>query len=187
MKPARYIFLNRGLEMSAGKCAAQAAHAETLALNDFFVEKYEHDATWITQQEILWDKWFGDGHYAKYVMTASDATQMFTIKHYLEERGFKCYMVVDEGHTEDTYFVPTAMAVELVNKDDERITSIFDEFRMYRDKERPDPTRPEEDGPTFVDKLHDAIDDPFTRSIWVFIVTLTVLSGLANIIQEIVS
>lgn len=186
MKPARYIFLNRGLGMSAGKCAAQAAHAETLAAHDYFMQHYDHDLTWTENQEALYAKWYGDGHYAKYVMTASDATQMFTIKHYLEERGFKCYMVVDEGHTEDTYFVPTALAVELVDKDDERITSIFGEFRMYRDK-RPDPTQSEDDRSTFIDVLHETIDDPFSGSILVFIIAITILSGLYNIIEKVVS
>lgn len=134
MKPARYIFLNKGLGMSAGKCAAQAAHAETLAMNDLHNKKYNHPQPWVMQQEQLWEKWFGDGHYAKYVMEVTDATQMFTIKHYLEERGFSCYLVVDEGHTENTYFVPTAMAVELIDKDDERSASIFGEFRKYKEK-----------------------------------------------------
>lgn len=136
MKPARYIFLNQGLGMSSGKCAAQAAHAETLAMQNYAWNKATVSGEWIERQRALWDKWFGDGHYAKYVMKAEDATQMFTIKHYLEARGFKCYLVIDEGHTEGTYFVPTAMAVELVDKDDERTASIFGEFRMYKDPKR---------------------------------------------------
>lgn len=123
--------------MSAGKCAAQAAHAETLALNDFFRRHYDHDITWVENQEMLWDKWFGDGHYAKYVMKANDSTQMYTIERYLRDRGFMTYMVVDEGHTEETYMVPTALAVELVDKDDERTESIFSNFRMYKEKRPP--------------------------------------------------
>lgn len=137
MKPARYIFLNQGLGMSSGKCAAQAAHAETLAVQDLLDGIAKNETTWADAQFKLWDQWFGHGHYAKYVMKATDSTQMFTLKHYLEERGFRCYLVVDEGHTEDTYFVPTAMAVELVDKDDERTASIFGEFRRYKDKPEP--------------------------------------------------
>lgn len=139
MKPARYIFLNKELEMSAGKCAAQSAHAETLAMQDMMShglsvhELDPVDRVWIDQQSEIFEKWFGDGHYAKYVMEVANATQMFTIKHYLEERGFKCYLVIDEGHTEGTYFVPTAMSVELVDKDDERTSSIFGEFKLYKE------------------------------------------------------
>lgn len=152
MKPARYIFLNQGLAMSAGKCAAQAAHAETLAMHDFHSHServYELDPevkAWLMRQDELYEIWYGDGHYAKYVMKAKDSTQMFTIERYLNDapRLFKTYMVVDEGHTEDTYMVPTALAVELVDKDDERTASIFNTFRMYKEK-RPTAT-PEKKG-----------------------------------------
>lgn len=138
MKPARYIFLNQGLNMSAGKCAAQAAHAEMLAMYDFTVNLYDHDIGWIERQNNLFAKWFGDGHYAKYICSAEDSFQMHTLQHYLEKRGYKCYFVVDEGHTEGTYFVPTAMAIELIDKDDERDASIFGEFRLYKDKKKLD-------------------------------------------------
>jgi peptidyl-tRNA hydrolase len=153
MKPARYIFLNRDLRMSAGKCAAQAAHAETLALNDFFLLRHDHDLVWVQQQEVLWDKWFGDGHYAKYVMKANDAVQMYNIERYLNDRFFETYMVIDEGHTEETYMVPTAMAVELVDKDDERTASIFSQFRMYKEK-RPEPVEAQWGIPWLRRKIH---------------------------------
>lgn len=143
MKPARYIFLNQGLEMSVGKASAQAAHAEMLAMDDFHTRVFDNyrDAEggidiWVEGQMTLYGKWIGEGHYAKYVMRAEDATQMYTIERYLRERDFETYMVIDEGHTEGTYFVPTAMAIELVNKDDERTASIFDEFRRYKDAPR---------------------------------------------------
>ena len=145
MRPARYIFLNRGLNMSGGKCAAQAAHAETLAMADYFgfvvadecgASSTEKEKAWEelqARQGDLINKWLGEGHYAKYVMSAEDSTQMYTFERYLRDRGFKTYMVIDEGHTEGTYFVPTAMAVELVDKDEERTDSIFGEFKLYRD------------------------------------------------------
>lgn len=141
MKPARYIFVNRGLGMSPGKIAAQAAHSETLTIQDLWhhntlldVEMIDHDtAEWVIDQMNLWTIWFGDGHYAKYVMKADDSEQLYTIERYLKERGFKTYLVIDEGHTEGTYMVPTAMSVELVDKDDQRIDSIFSTFRMYKE------------------------------------------------------
>lgn len=136
MKPARYIFLNKGLGMSAGKCAAQAAHAEMLAMNDYmgWDAEFDHNVDWINRQGKLFDQWYGDGHYAKYIMEAADSVQMHTIERYLRDRGFYTYMVIDEGHTEGTYFVPTALAVELVDKDDERTSSIFGEFRLYKEQ-----------------------------------------------------
>jgi len=133
VKPARYIFLNLDLRMSPGKAAAQAAHAEMLATYALFGAEYAENMSWINRQRELWDVWFGWGHYAKYVMKADDATQMYTIQRYLDDRGFRTYMVIDEGHTEGTVFVPTAMAAELVDKDDERTASIFGEFKLYRE------------------------------------------------------
>lgn len=140
MKPARYIFLNQGLGMSPGKLAAQAAHSETLAVRALWEAQFhEHelcsaDRAWLRMQQDLWEIWFGHGHYAKYVMKADDSTMIMTIKYYLEERDFRTYLVIDEGHTEETYMVPTAMAVELVDKEEERTESIFSNFRMYREK-----------------------------------------------------
>jgi peptidyl-tRNA hydrolase len=147
MKPARYIFLNQGLSMSAGKCAAQAAHAEMLAMasyNDYSHHQIDWEPAerpWFERQLSLFTKWFGDGHYAKYVCAAADSLQMYTIKEYLEWRGYKTYLVIDEGHTEGTYFVPTAMAVELIDKDDERDASIFGEFKLYKDRQKPAPQK----------------------------------------------
>jgi len=126
--------------MSPGKIAAQAAHAETLAVQDLWsahARESELDIIereWLKTQQTLWSKWFGEGHYAKYIMVADDGAQLFTIKYYLEERGYRCYLVVDEGHTEGTYMVPTAMSIELIDKDDERSASIFGEFRLYKER-----------------------------------------------------
>lgn len=137
MKPARYIFINRGLGMTPGKIAAQAAHSETLAMEGLY---NSGDLSWAENQWKLFHKWFGDGHYTKYVMLAEDTEQMTTIERYLKERGFKTYLVIDEGHTEGTYMVPTAMSVELVDKDDQRISSIFSSFRTFKEK-RPEPVK----------------------------------------------
>lgn len=143
MKPARYIFVNRGLGMSPGKIAAQAAHAETLAMHEYMTYDSivktppskvadDEERGWIANQVALFSVWFGQGHYSKYVMLAEDTQQMYTIERYLTERNFKTYLVIDEGHTEGTYMVPTAMSVELVDKDDQRVTSIFSTFKTYK-------------------------------------------------------
>lgn len=131
--------------MSPGKIAAQAAHAETLAMTDYLTanainpseEGLQTDIelySWLVGQQELFSKWYGDGHYTKYVMLAEDTEQLNTIETYLnaEPRNFKTYLVIDEGHTEGTYMVPTAMSVELVDKDDQRVTSIFSTFKIYK-------------------------------------------------------
>lgn len=108
-------------------------------MHDYFarmIKIYELDpvdVAWGVKQEELYAKWYGDGHYAKYVMKANDSTQMSTIERYISERGFQTYLVIDEGHTEETWMVPTAMSVELVDKDDERTSECFGNFRMFKE------------------------------------------------------
>jgi peptidyl-tRNA hydrolase len=168
MNPVRYIFLNQGLGMSSGKLAAQAAHAEMLATNDYYNEalriiedcggpggtevatnptlmvrrgrvvEIEADrlGPWLTRQKYLHNEWVDSGHYTKLVLKAQDSTAMHTIKHYLEARGYRTYLVIDEGRTEIDPFSPTALAVELVDKDDEKVGQHFGEFKLYRDKRR---------------------------------------------------
>lgn len=151
--------------MSPGKLAAQAAHAETLAVQDLWnahsreSELCPEERAWLRMQQDLWNIWFGHGHYAKYVMKADDSTMMTTIKHYLEARGFRTYLVIDEGHTEETWMVPTAMAVELVDKDEERTASVFSNFRMYREK------RPLEPLDSRASRFDLAVAGPFRRAL----------------------
>jgi PTH2 family peptidyl-tRNA hydrolase len=118
-----YIFANRDLGMSPGKLAAQASHAA--------VEAYR-----ISKQEML-DAWYVGGHYAKLVMLAEDTEHLRNIKHYLEARGFKTVLIVDEGRTEIAPHSATALGVEVVDKDDEHTAATFGDFRTYREKKPP--------------------------------------------------
>lgn len=135
LNPVQYIFLNRGLGMSTGKAAAQASHAAVLVAEDFYQRQRAE-----VSEDILPDwygryrEWMDSGHYTKLVMMAEDSVQMHTIKHYLEARDIKTYLVIDEGRTENTAFKPTALATEIVDKDDPRTEGIFGEFKLYREK-----------------------------------------------------
>lgn len=146
MNPVRYIFINRGLKMTPGKIAAQAAHAEMLAMEDFF-RRHHNDEARIESGRLvidtddegrLYNEWIGSGHYTKLVMLAEDSEHLHTIERYLRERGYKTYLVIDEGRTEIARHSPTAMAVELVDKDEERVQQHFGEFRTYKEK-KPEP------------------------------------------------
>lgn len=123
MRPAMYTFINRGLGMSPGKLAVQAQHAA--------VEAYR-----ISDQKLL-DAWYVGGHYAKLVMLAEDDVQLLTIKHYLEERGFKTKLIVDEGRTEIKPHSMTALGVEVVDRDDEHTAATFGDFKTYREPKPP--------------------------------------------------
>lgn len=122
MNAVMYIFLNRGLGMSTGKAAAQAAHA---GVQGFQLSKGK-----------LVDAWMSGKHYTKLVMLARDEQHIQTIQDYLADRGFKTEMIIDEGMTEVDPHVKTALAVEIVDKDDAHVTDTFSSFALYRDTVR---------------------------------------------------
>ena len=124
-KPVMYTFLNKGLGMSLGKAAAQASHAA--------VESYR-----ISNLKMI-DQWYEGGHYTKLVMQADDSEQLKTIERYLNERGFKTSLIIDEGRTEIPAFSVTALGVEIVDKSDLHVQASFESFKTYRE----DPPAPQ--------------------------------------------
>ena len=119
-RPVMYIFVNGALGMSPGKLAAQAAHAA--------VEAYR-----ISETNAL-DDWYLGGHYTKLVMKARHADHLMYIQKYLEERGFRSKLIIDEGITEIDPHVPTALGVEVVDKEIAHVAATFSTFELYRDK-----------------------------------------------------
>lgn len=117
-----YIFVNKGLQMSSGKVASQAAHAA--------VEAYR-----VSKPELI-KEWYKGGHYAKLVMQAKNATQLFQIERYIQDRGFKTAMIIDEGLTEIDPHTATALGVEIVDKDDPHTLATFSTFELYKDRAR---------------------------------------------------
>lgn len=128
MNAAMYIFVNRGLGMSAPKIAAQASHAA--------VEAYR------ISKPVMIDAWLSGGHYAKLVMLAEDAEQLSTFERYIGDRGFKTSLIIDEGKTEIKAFSKTALGVEIVDKDDEHVAATFSGFKLYKDLPRIPPPQP---------------------------------------------
>lgn len=118
-RPVMYLFANKGLQMSSGKLAAQVAHAAVEACD-------------ISDKDLI-KRWRLGQHYTKLVMQARDAEHLKTIQKYLEDRGFKSQLVIDEGLTEVDAHVPTALGVEIVDKDDEHTAATFSTFELYRD------------------------------------------------------
>lgn len=105
--------------MSTGKAAAQSAHAavEAFQLSD----------------EDLIREWNRGGHYAKVILDAKDSTAIHTIDRYLRDRGYETAMIIDEGRTEIAPFSPTALGVEIVDKDDPEAKAIFSSFSLFKD------------------------------------------------------
>lgn len=139
MKPALYMFINKGLDMSPGKIAAQAGHAavEAVLLSHPGLPSPPGlmlDGLAVRQQrKELWDAWRLGLHYAKYVLEARDSEHLRDTQTYLEARGFNTALILDEGHTEIDPIQPTALGVALVDKDDEHTSATFSSFKLYRD------------------------------------------------------
>lgn len=118
-RPTVYIFINKSLNMSVGKVAAQTAHA--MAKVPLLASK----AHWLSapQQTVL-------------VMEARDETHMRNIGDYLSARFIKTYMVIDEGVNEIEPQAVTALATEIVDKDLPDMQAVFGTFKIYRDTVR---------------------------------------------------
>lgn len=134
MNPGMYIFINKGLGMSTGKIAAQAGHAavEGYRLSMWHPSEKAGDAYWV--ESTLVRLWYKGGHYAKYVMEARDRDHLLDIERYLNARGFKTSLIIDEGHTEIAPISPTALGVEIVDRDDPHVQATFSSFDLYREQ-----------------------------------------------------
>lgn len=115
-----YLFGNKGLKMSAGKLAAQIAHAAVQA-SDGSTDKMRKE-------------WNSGGHYTKLVMQARDTEHMWVIDRYLRERGFKTFPIIDEGRTEVDPHSFTALGVECVDKNEQHVNDTFSTFELYKER-----------------------------------------------------
>lgn len=120
--PVLYVFLNRGLGMSPGKLAAQAAHAA--------VEAYRATPA----DSNLLRLWLKGLHYKKIVLLGRDENHMLSIMVYLRERGFHTVPIVDEGMTEIQPHSLTALGCPIVDKNEPHTSATFSSFSLYKDE-----------------------------------------------------
>jgi len=114
--PVMYIFVNKSLGMSPGKMAAQVAHAAVKASDGS-----------TTPLRNAWNEY---GFYTKLVMEARDANHLETIQKYLKERSITSWLIIDEGRTEIKKHTPTALGIEIIDKDS--LGEIFKSFDLYK-------------------------------------------------------
>jgi peptidyl-tRNA hydrolase len=119
MNPVIYVFVNKGLGMTAGKLSAQAAHAVALVMID--------------ETEEMRLQWRNGAHKTMLIMEAKDENHIRNIERYLVERKVPVRAVVDEGVNEIDPHTITAMATAILNKDDEQVGKTFSTFSLYRD------------------------------------------------------
>jgi peptidyl-tRNA hydrolase len=121
VSPVQYIFLDRTLDMSTGKAAAQASHASCEGV-------LRHHAVW-GADSALYKAWRSGNHYAKVVLECDD---LFVVKEYLASRGFPTELIIDEGRTEfGGKLTPTALGTLIVDKDDPHTKATFGHFDLY--------------------------------------------------------
>jgi hypothetical protein len=74
-------------------------------------------------------------------MLARDTEHLYTIERYLQERHVNTKLIIDEGRTEIAAHSPTALGVEVVDKDNPVIAATFESFQTYREeKVKKDPS-----------------------------------------------
>jgi peptidyl-tRNA hydrolase len=117
--PVIYVFINKGLHMSAGKVAAQAIHAAMMGT--IASDKAEQEA---------WGKAI---HKTVIVLEARDEAHIKNIRQYLEDRDFDLSEIVDEGVNEIDPHVTTALASTIIEKDNEDVVKAFSTFNLYKD------------------------------------------------------
>lgn len=121
----QYLVANKGLGMSAGKLAAQVAHAS--------VKGYQMTQGLLDGEstDVLteWDK---TGH-TKIVLEATDTAHLTAFREFAKSRGFNSWLVIDEGRTEVAPHSPTALGFPILDKSDRDVAHTFADLRTYRD------------------------------------------------------
>lgn len=118
--PTLYVFLNKSLNMSSGKAAAQVAHASLQIAS-------------ITEENTL-RIWYNGDKRTVLVMEARDDLHIRNISDYLNERGYKTSIVIDEGINEIPPYSITAMSVEIVDREKDSVQNLFCMFKLYREE-----------------------------------------------------
>jgi peptidyl-tRNA hydrolase len=111
--PILYVILNKSLQMSPGKAAAQAVHAAMMLehkYRDLFLSK--------TRRTVI-------------VLEASGREQLDGIADYLADAGMDYEYYTDEGVNEVSAFSLTALAVEPIDADDKEKRKIFESLRLF--------------------------------------------------------
>jgi PTH2 family peptidyl-tRNA hydrolase len=122
----QYIVANKGLGMSAGKLAAQVAHAAVKGFQMTDGSKFTDGEPDIISE---WDK---TGH-TKIVLEATDAAHLIAFREFAKSRGINSWLVIDEGRTEVAPHSPTALGFPILDKADRDVAHTFADLRTYRD------------------------------------------------------
>jgi peptidyl-tRNA hydrolase len=113
--------------MSPGKLAAQVAHASQLGLLTHVDPSKNRTNPY---DDAAVNRWLRGGHYAKVVLETTD--DLATVERYINDRGFKTALIIDEGRTEfGGGLTPTAIGTGVVDKDWPHCRETFGDFKLY--------------------------------------------------------
>lgn len=127
MNPVMYIIFPTpdALPMTHGKSLAQAGHA---AVEAYRLSCKTDGGNF--QESSIANRWRRGGHYTKIALMDFDLP---TALEYIRARGFEATLIIDEGRTEfDGRLTPTAIGVEIVDKDSKHVQETFGAFKTYR-------------------------------------------------------
>jgi len=114
MEPVMYIFLNKGIKMSKGKVAVQAAHAAVLS---YQISKEDAKKKW------------NENNYTKIMLEALNEKHIEKISEYLQQNYIKTTYVYDIGRTEVKPNTLTALGIEII--DEEHQKEKLKVFKLY--------------------------------------------------------
>lgn len=112
--PIIYIVLNGGLKMSAGKAAAQTAHALASLHNYRGISGFSEQK----KRTII-------------VLKAQDQQQMDNLEDYLLQLDIPAMSYIDEGANEVLPYSVTALAIGPIDKYDQEKRDILKDFPLY--------------------------------------------------------
>jgi peptidyl-tRNA hydrolase len=113
--PIIYVVLNKELNMSAGKAAAQAVHASLMLKNNVSLFAEHPKRTVI-------------------VLEADNESQIRNLSEYLNIAGIANKYYIDEGVNEVGAYSITALAVEAIYYQDEKTREMFASFKLFGSK-----------------------------------------------------
>lgn len=122
----QYIVANKGLGMSAGKLAAQVAHASVKGYQMSISEDKTAEEVEAVRE---WDR---TGH-TKIVLEARDTAHLTAFREFAKSRGINSWLVIDEGRTEVEPHSPTALGFPILDKADRDVAFTFADLKTYRD------------------------------------------------------
>lgn len=126
--PTQFIFINKSLNMNPGKVAAQAAHAQEEITWKILNSKNE-------ERVNNYKKFLGTNPRTIIVLGVKDTEELYKVNSYLESCNILTGIYVDEKG--DNYLLePTAFATEYLDKTDERVKLIFNNFNLYTYEEK---------------------------------------------------